>query len=169
MNFIFAIILLTLQTNVFAFSNNCVAPRSSTCLLYRKSRSINDSNIPNLHLGITKKVTVVEASLVEEIQQPQEDGFVEGILSSYIGPRFILAAVALLYGTNFSLGALMNENLPASAATSGRMVLASIVLSPFLLQLKPSLRWQVLICGAFVSLGYVTQVGSLFISAASAS
>eukprot|EP00956_Cyclotella_meneghiniana_P034739 scaffold107925_cov43-Cyclotella_meneghiniana.AAC.2 len=144
MNFTFAIILLTLQPNVFAFSNNCVAPRSSTCLLYRKSRSINDSNIPNLHLGITKKVTVVEASLVEEIQQPQEDGFVEGILSSYIGPRFILAAVALLYGTNFSLGALMNENLPASAATSGRM-------------LKPSLRWQVLICGAFVSLGYVTQ------------
>ena len=158
MNCIFAILLLTLQTNVLAFSNNCVPSRGITSLNYRKSRSINDSSIPNL--AITKKVTVVEASLVEEIQQPPKDGFVEGILSSYIGPRFILAAVALLYGTNFSLGALMNENLPASAATSGRMVLASIVLSPFLLQLKPSLRRQVLMCGAFVSLGYVTQVST---------
>jgi hypothetical protein len=31
----------------------------------------------------------------------------------------------------------MNDNLPASAATSSRMVLASLALSPFLLQLKP--------------------------------
>ena len=52
---------------------------------------------------------------------------------------------------------MMNDNLPASAATSSRMVLASLVLSPFLLQLKPSLRTQVLIGGAFVSAGYVSQ------------
>lgn len=55
----------------------------------------------------------------------------------------------------------MNDNLPASAATSSRMVLASLVLSPFLLQLKPNLRWQVLIGGGFVSLGYITQVGNM--------
>ena len=52
---------------------------------------------------------------------------------------------------------IVNDNLPASAATSSRMVLASLVLSPFLLQLKPSLRTQVLIGGSFVSLGYVSQ------------
>ena len=93
-------------------------------------------------------------------QAPQVKGnnaFVESILSTYIGPRIVLALVAILYGTNFSLGALMNDNLPASAATSGRMVLAAAVLSPFLLQLKPSLRSSVLLGGAFVSLGYVSQ------------
>ena len=37
------------------------------------------------------------------------------------------------------------------------MVLASITLLPFLLQLKPSLRHQVLLGGLFVSLGYVSQ------------
>ena len=51
----------------------------------------------------------------------------------------------------------MNDNLPASAATSGRMVLASLVLSPFLFQLKPDLRSHVLIGGSFVSLGYISQ------------
>lgn len=90
-------------------------------------------------------------------QPKNSNAFIEKILSSYIGPRVILALVAILYGTNFSLGALMNDNLPASAATSGRMVLAALVLSPFLLQLKPNLRPSVLLGGAFVSLGYVSQ------------
>jgi hypothetical protein len=96
----------------------------------------------------------------EEIA-PSKNAFIESILSSYLGPRLVLAAVAILYATNFSLGAIMNDNLPASAATSSRMVLASLVLSPFLLQLKPNLRWQVLIGGGFVSLGYITQVGNI--------
>ncbi len=87
----------------------------------------------------------------------QSSNLIENILSSYAGPRVILALVAMLYGTNFPLGAVMNDNLPASAATSSRMVLASLVLSPFLLQLKPSIRKQVLIGGAFVSLGYISQ------------
>mmetsp|Transcript_24243 Transcript_24243/g.34689 ORF Transcript_24243/g.34689 Transcript_24243/m.34689 type:complete len:453 (+) Transcript_24243:114-1472(+) len=89
--------------------------------------------------------------------QAHSNALIEQILNSYIGPRVILALVAILYGTNFSLGALMNDNLPASAATSGRMVLAAVVLSPFLLQLKPNLRSSVFLGGAFVSLGYVSQ------------
>jgi drug/metabolite transporter (DMT)-like permease len=90
-------------------------------------------------------------------QPANNNAFFEQILSSYIGPRAILALAAILYGTNFSLGALMNDNLPASAATSGRMVLAALVLSPFLLQLKPNLRSSVFLGGSFVSLGYVSQ------------
>ncbi len=93
----------------------------------------------------------------ETPQVEDNNAFIEKILGSYIGPRIVLALVAILYGTNFSLGAIMNDSLPASAATSGRMVLASLVLSPFLLQLKPSLRSSVLLGGAFVSLGYVSQ------------
>ena len=48
----------------------------------------------------------------------------------------------------------MNAELPASAATADRMVIAAAVLSPFLLQLKPGLRAPVLLGGAFVSVGY---------------
>jgi len=92
-----------------------------------------------------------------DISQEADSSFIEGILSSYIGPRVILALVAILYGTNFPLGALMANNLPASAATSDRMVLASLALSPFLFQLKPTLQKEVLIVGSFVSLGYISQ------------
>lgn len=101
---------------------------------------------------------LIEYCPIDQPPQPKDNNvFIEQILGSYIGPRVVLALVAILYGTNFSLGALMNDNLPASAATSGRMVLAALVLSPFLPQLKPSLRSSVLIGGAFVSLGYVSQ------------
>ncbi|KAL3777103.1 hypothetical protein HJC23_001840 [Cyclotella cryptica] len=100
---------------------------------------------------------LVEHRPPDREQQPNYNELMNKILSSYIGPRAVLAAVAILYATNFSLGAIMNDNLPASAATSSRMVLASLVLSPFLVQLKPGLRWQVLIGGSFVALGYITQ------------
>lgn len=104
----------------------------------------------------------VEAGLVEycpvdNAPAHSSSNLIENVLSSYIGPRVVLAMVAILYGTNFPLGAIMNDNLPASAATSSRMVLASLVLFPFLLKLKPSLRTQVLIGGSFVSMGYVSQ------------
>lgn len=117
-----------------------------------------------------ESVDVLDSPLDEDIQAgnnrvycptdtPQEvdSSFIESILSSYIGPRVILALVAILYGTNFPLGSLMVDNLPAAAATSDRMVLASIALSPFLFQLKPTLQREVLIGGSFVSLGYVAQ------------
>jgi hypothetical protein len=104
----------------------------------------------------------VEAGLVEYCAAENEPlipplSFMEGVLSTYVGPRFVLGLVAVLYGTNFPLGAIMNDNLPASAATSSRMVLASLVLSPFLSRLRPTLRRQVLLGGAFVSLGYICQ------------
>ena len=79
------------------------------------------------------------------------------ILSSYIGPRLVLAAVACIYGTNFPLGSIMNAALPASAATCARMVLATAVLSPHLLQLDASLRARAVLCGCFTSLGYISQ------------
>jgi len=51
----------------------------------------------------------------------------------------------------------MNDSLPASAATSTRMLLASIALSPFLFQLKPQLRNTALLCGTFTAMGYISQ------------
>ena len=61
-----------------------------------------------------------------------------GFTIAYLWPRALLLICSVLYGTNFPLGRLMNDALPASAATSTRMVLASVALSPFLFRLKPS-------------------------------
>ena len=125
---------------------------SSSSLLSRK-RMYDDDDDGN---------RCVEAGLVEYCPADNEPlippmSFMEGVLSTHVGPRFVLALVAVLYGTNFPLGAIMNDNLPASAATSSRMVLASLVLSPFLSKLRPTLRGQVLLGGGFVSLGYISQ------------
>jgi drug/metabolite transporter (DMT)-like permease len=81
----------------------------------------------------------------------------DNFMNSYIGPRILLAAVACLYGTNFPLGSIMDEALPASAATSSRMVLAAIALSPFISQLPRELIGMSLLAGCFTASGYVTQ------------
>ena len=75
----------------------------------------------------------------------------------YLWPRALLVGCSVLYGTNFPLGRLMNEALPAAASTSARFVLAGAALFPFLLQLAPSLRGPALRCGCFTALGYVSQ------------
>ena len=80
-----------------------------------------------------------------------------GLTVAYLWPRLLLLLCSVLYGTNFPLGRLMNDSLPASAATSTRMVLASIALSPFLFQLKPSLRGTAALCGTFTAIGYISQ------------
>ena len=71
--------------------------------------------------------------------------------------RLTLFFSSVLYGTNFPLGALMNDSLPASAATSSRMVLAAVALSPFLPRLKPSMAPLALLCGCFTATGYIAQ------------
>ncbi|KAK3245187.1 hypothetical protein CYMTET_45232 [Cymbomonas tetramitiformis] len=75
----------------------------------------------------------------------------------FLWPRGLLLACSVLYGTNFPLGKLMNEGLPASSATSARMLLAAVALSPFLPKLSPEIRNQAILCGCFTSLGYITQ------------
>lgn len=89
---------------------------------------------------------------------PGEDlSFIDSLMSSYWGPRVVLAAVACLYGTNFPLGSIMDHALPASAATSARFVLASLALSPFVFQIKRELIGLSLFAGCFTATGYVTQ------------
>jgi len=87
----------------------------------------------------------------------EENSLVSKVLNSYLGPRMLLAGASVLYGTNFPLGSIMNDALPASAATCDRMVLASLALSPFLPKLSPKLSRQSLLCGCFTALGYITQ------------
>ena len=81
-----------------------------------------------------------------------------GIFSfDYLWPRALLLGCSVLYGTNFPLGRIMNEALPASATTSGRMLLASVSLLPFLFQLDPELRKTAVVGGSFCALGYLAQ------------
>lgn len=75
----------------------------------------------------------------------------------YLWPRALLLGCSLLYGTNFPLGRIMNDALPASATTSGRMLLATIALSPFIIKIKPELRKTSVIGGCFCALGYLSQ------------
>jgi drug/metabolite transporter (DMT)-like permease len=86
-----------------------------------------------------------------------EKNMFDKMLNTYLGPRALLAIAAILYGTNFPLGTIMNEAMPASAATSARMVLASIALSPFLFKLDRKLAGSALLCGCFTAFGYITQ------------
>jgi len=75
----------------------------------------------------------------------------------FLWPRALLLGCSVLYGTNFPLGRIMNEALPASATTSGRMLLASAALLPFLFQLDPELRKTAVVGGSFCALGYLAQ------------
>ncbi len=91
------------------------------------------------------------------ICEPKEPSIEPGLTVAYLWPRALLLICSVLYGTNFPLGRLMNDSLPASSATSTRMLLASIALSPFLFQLKPKLRNTALLCGTFTAMGYISQ------------
>lgn len=75
----------------------------------------------------------------------------------YLWPRALLLGCSLLYGTNFPLGRIMNDALPASATTSARMLLAFGVLLPFLFRLKPHLGKTAVVGGSFCALGYLSQ------------
>jgi len=94
-------------------------------------------------------------------KQEQQQSIINTVLNSYLGPRLLLGFASILYGTNFPLGAMMNEALPPSAATSARMLLASLALSPFLFKLESKLAPTALLCGCFTALGYITQSLSL--------
>ena len=93
----------------------------------------------------------------DDHDEAEKGSLIDSFVNSYLGPRLMLAVASILYGTNFALGSIMNDALPPSAATSARMVLASLALAPFLFQLSPKLKWPALLCGCFTALGYITQ------------
>lgn len=99
----------------------------------------------------------IPEGLSHEQQSADQPAWIRNILTSYWGPRLVLAAIPAIYGTNFALGSLMNDALPASAVTATRMTLATIALAPWLVQIKPSLVGRSAITGAFTAMGYVAQ------------
>lgn len=104
------------------------------------------------------EICYLNEDMTEVVCEPNPENVIEpGFTVAYLWPRALLLICSVLYGTNFPLGRLMNDALPASAATSTRMLLASVALSPFLFQLKPSLRNTAALCGTFTALGYISQ------------
>jgi drug/metabolite transporter (DMT)-like permease len=89
------------------------------------------------------------------------ESLMDKILKSYLGPRLLLGGASVLYGSNFALGAMMNDAMPPSAATAARTVMAALALSPFLFQLSPAFAGSAALCGCFTALGYITQSMSL--------
>lgn len=71
--------------------------------------------------------------------------------------KLLLLAVAVGYGTNFPVGRLMNEALPAAASTSGRFLLAALALSPFISRLDRRLIWPAVATGLCDGVGYSAQ------------
>jgi hypothetical protein len=80
-----------------------------------------------------------------------------GTLIEYLWPRALLFGVAIMYGTNFPVGRMMNAALPASATTSARFFLAALALSPCLPKLRRDLVGPTLLCGLADSIGYCAQ------------
>jgi drug/metabolite transporter (DMT)-like permease len=92
------------------------------------------------------------------VVQPAEDSSLwEKLLSTYLGPRAVLLVLAAFYASNFPLGSIMNDALPAAASTTGRMVLAALALAPAVPRLKPELRLSAVLCGFFTATGYIAQ------------
>ena len=107
---------------------------------------------------VSPEICYLNEEMTEVVCEPNpENAVVPGFSAAYLWPRALLLICSVLYGTNFPLGRLMNDALPASAATSTRMALASVALSPFLFQLKPELRNTAAVCGTFTALGYISQ------------
>lgn len=99
-----------------------------------------------------------EDSSQQQQQQHQPADWMQNMLSSYWGPRVLLAVVSAVYGTNFALGSLMNGALPASAVTAARMTLAAAALAPFAFQIRSSaLLRRAVLTGCCTAAGYVAQ------------
>ena len=64
--------------------------------------------------------------------EPNPEATSPSLSVEYLWPRALLLGCSVLYGTNFPLGRLMNDALPASAASSARLLIAMLALAPFL-------------------------------------
>ena len=81
-------------------------------------------------------------------------------------PRALLLVCSVIYGSNFPAGKIMCETIDPSVASCLRFSLATIALSPFLIQTPRALVWPAIECGLFTSFGYVGQAIALQTSSA---
>ena len=155
-NALLTLLLLALvSSSAFAFSPHVVPSSRSTS---PKIRPHETAQLPSKGQRLLIGVPPLFASIApNDDLQSQPTSQIDSFLASYAGSRLLLAVVAIVYATNFPLGAVMADALPASAVTSSRFVVASTALLPFLPQIAPELRRPAVASGLFVSLGYIAQ------------
>lgn len=100
---------------------------------------------------------IISIGKVDDLSSKLDAFLDDKVMSTYLGPRIVLAIAACLYGTNCPLGAVISDSIPPSAFTCSRMVLASLTFLLVNKKLHPSLIGTTLLAGCFTSLGYVTQ------------
>lgn len=151
------LVLALVSSSAFAFSPHVVrVPSSRTSPKIRPAPET--AQLSNGQDLLIDGVPPLYASIApNDDLQSQPTSHVKSFLSSYAGSRLLLAVVAIVYATNFPLGAVMADALPASAVTSSRFVVASAALLPFLPRIAPELRRPAVASGLFVSLGYIAQ------------
>eukprot|EP00547_Thalassionema_nitzschioides_P000966 CAMPEP_0194205416 /NCGR_PEP_ID=MMETSP0156-20130528/4690_1 /TAXON_ID=33649 /ORGANISM="Thalassionema nitzschioides, Strain L26-B" /LENGTH=419 /DNA_ID=CAMNT_0038931677 /DNA_START=1 /DNA_END=1260 /DNA_ORIENTATION=+ len=91
------------------------------------------------------------------IKQWENCTFTEYILNSYLGPRFLLLVVAIIFGTNFAFVSYLNDVLTPSAAAWARFTLAALVMAPFLRNLDTSLTGRAILAASCSAFGYMFQ------------
>lgn len=101
--------------------------------------------------------TITMESFVDVPNEQQQQQQSTPFISSFLGYRLLLAAVACVYGTNFPLGAIMDQSLPPSAASASRFFIAAVALSPFVSKLDKELVPMALFGGSFTAMGYIAQ------------
>ena len=160
-NALSALLLLALLSSpAVAFSARVLVPSSRPSPKIRPHATAQQSQLSSKghQRPLIGVVPPLRASIApDDDLQGQPTSRIESLLSSYAGSRLLLAVVAIVYASNFPLGAIMADALPASAVTSSRFVVASAALLPFLPQIAPELRRPAVASGLFVSLGYIAQ------------
>lgn len=130
--------------------------RTSYFRLYDSKDSNNDHHTKTSPQEV-KEDDIVTNTSKSSSTSSSNNNIITTLFDSYWGPRIVLSLCAAIYGTNFALGSLMNESLPASAVTASRMTFAGITLFPFVLQIKSSLLLRTILTGCCAAIGYVTQ------------
>ena len=142
-----AIFLLFASSSALAFSPKICS--------HRNNHASASSNNKGQDVLIVSPLSASIAPSDEVQTQPTSQ--LDTFLSSYAGSRMLLGGVALIYASNFPLGAMMADSLPASAVTSSRFVVAALALLPFMPRIAPTLRLPAVASGLLVSLGYICQ------------
>jgi len=127
-------------------NSNINAPQSThspDCFHYAQNSKYEDltESFDPLHLGKTSARSIGYAqhaftSSINEFNDSSASSTATsktpGILSEVWRARFLLLIAAGLYGTNFTIVKILNEQMPFGASTSLRFILATLATLPFL-------------------------------------
>jgi drug/metabolite transporter (DMT)-like permease len=128
----------------------------SNVLSQQQQPQQDSSSLSTSESSIEETVMTLSESSLPSSDEPKKN-LLDKILSGYLGPRLLLGFIACFYATNFPLGAIMADALPASAVTSARMVIAGLAMSPFVFKLTPEYRIPAISIGCFTAMGYIAQ------------